>query len=117
MDKSGSAKGFRSYEEHSCKLCEKHFLASDYVKTSKYTDLKTGKTIEAPLKVFRLKPDAIPSVFSNCPQYLSRQNACTREAPEEKIKCLEDKSLRIVIEKSLEEKRQQDKQHKVTSFF
>ncbi|KAH7982414.1 hypothetical protein HPB52_004685 [Rhipicephalus sanguineus] len=42
-------------------LCEKHFLASDYVKTSKYTDQKTGKIIEVPLKVFRLKPDAMDS--------------------------------------------------------
>lgn len=97
-------------------LCEKHFVSSDYVKTSKYTDVKTGKTIEVPLKVFRLKPDAVPSVFPNCPQYLSHQNACTREAPEEKRKRFEDESLRIAIEKSLEEKQQQDKQNKVTSF-
>ncbi|KAH8033931.1 hypothetical protein HPB51_017629 [Rhipicephalus microplus] len=84
MDKSGSAKGFPSYEEHSA--LQEANLASDYVKTSKYTELKTGKTIEVPLKVVRLKPDAIPSVFPNCPQYLSRQNACTREALEEKKK-------------------------------
>ncbi|KAH7944734.1 hypothetical protein HPB51_028550 [Rhipicephalus microplus] len=46
-------------------LCEKHFVSSDYVKTSKYTDVKTGKTIEVPLKVFRLKPDAVPSDIIN----------------------------------------------------
>ncbi|KAH8022207.1 hypothetical protein HPB51_023057 [Rhipicephalus microplus] len=97
-------------------LCEKHFLASDYVKTSKYTDMKTGKNIKVPLKVFQLKPDAIPSVFTNCPQYLSRQNACTWEAQEEKTKRLEDESLHIIVEKSLEEKRQQEKHNQVTSF-
>ncbi|KAH7967124.1 hypothetical protein HPB49_022908 [Dermacentor silvarum] len=39
-------------------LCEKHFAASDYVKTPKYTDVKTGKINKVPLKAFRLKPDA-----------------------------------------------------------
>ncbi|KAH7978933.1 hypothetical protein HPB49_007443 [Dermacentor silvarum] len=90
----------------------RHFVASAYIKTSKYTDVKTGKVIEVPLTVFRLKPDAVQNVFPNGPQYLSRQNACIREAPEEKRKRLEDESIRIAIEKSLEEK--QGKKNKVT---
>ncbi|KAH7932986.1 hypothetical protein HPB49_006208 [Dermacentor silvarum] len=95
-------------------LCEKHFVASDYVKTSKYTYVKTGKIIELPLKFFRLKPDAVRSVFPNCPQCVSRQNACSEEAPEEKRKRVEDELLRIAMEKCLEEKQQKDKKNKVT---
>ncbi|KAH7965644.1 hypothetical protein HPB49_009226 [Dermacentor silvarum] len=94
-------------------LCEKHFVASDYIKTSKYKDMETGNIIAAPLKVFRRKQDAVPSAFPNCHQYISRQNACTWQA--QKRKRVEDESIRISMEKSLEEK-QQDKKNKVTSF-
>ncbi|KAH8021730.1 hypothetical protein HPB51_016600 [Rhipicephalus microplus] len=43
-------------------VCEHHFLESDFVDSTSYTDSMTGKVIEVPLKLRRLKPSAIPSV-------------------------------------------------------
>ncbi|KAH7934096.1 hypothetical protein HPB49_021525 [Dermacentor silvarum] len=62
-------------------VCEHHFLESDFVDSMNYTDSMTGKVIEVPLKLRRLKPAAIPSVFPNCPVYLSRQETSARGSP------------------------------------
>lgn len=99
----------------SFQLWEKHFVASDYITTSRYTDVKMGKIVEVPLKVAGLKRDSVPGVFPNCLQYLSCLITCTREALEERRKRLEDDWLRSAIQKSPKQQHEQDKKNKVTN--
>lgn len=97
-------------------LCEKHFLASDFVRTTSYTDEKTGEVIDVPLKLSRLKPTAIPTVFPNCPKYISRPVPPGREAPLEMKPRLEAESLRKAMELSLAAQEEEDKKNKIGSF-
>ncbi|KAH8020345.1 hypothetical protein HPB51_000978 [Rhipicephalus microplus] len=83
-------------------VCEKHFHASDFVTTPTYQDEKTGRVLEVPLQLRRLKSGAIPSLFSNCPSYLSRPTTVVREGPEEKRLCPEGESLQKAIRQSAE---------------
>ncbi|KAH7932857.1 hypothetical protein HPB49_003876 [Dermacentor silvarum] len=78
-------------------VCEHHFLESDFIDSASYTDSMTGKEIEVPLKLRRLKPAAIPSVFPNCPAYLSRQETSACESPEEKRSRLDTEALQEAI--------------------
>ncbi|KAH7971851.1 THAP domain-containing protein 2 [Rhipicephalus sanguineus] len=84
-------------------VCERHFRASDIRTSSSYVDSKTGNVVEAKLKIARLSPEAVPSVFPNCPAYLSAPaTATSREAPCEKRMRLEAASLREAIATSLQ---------------
>ncbi|KAH9382876.1 hypothetical protein HPB48_023494 [Haemaphysalis longicornis] len=74
---------------------------SDILTSSKYVDSKTGKVVEAKLKIARLSSDAVPSVFPNCPAYLSAPAATSREAPADKRMRLEAAFLRDAIANSL----------------
>ncbi|KAG0416734.1 hypothetical protein HPB47_006180, partial [Ixodes persulcatus] len=65
-------------------VCEKRFSPGDFATTAKYTEEKTGRVLEVPLQLRRLKPCATPSNFPNCPAYLSRNTPAAREGPEEK---------------------------------
>uniref|UniRef100_A0A090XAW8 Putative secreted protein n=1 Tax=Ixodes ricinus TaxID=34613 RepID=A0A090XAW8_IXORI len=97
-------------------VCEEHFLPSDFVRTTTYTDAKTGKVIEVPLQHVRIKPNAIPSVFPNCPSYLSRPQTSTREAPDEKRARQEAASLQKAIQLSKEAKEDDEKRTNISSF-
>lgn len=97
-------------------LCEKHFAPSDFVTKSSYTDVETGRVVEVPLRIVKLKQDAIPSLFPNCPVYLSRTKTSARETPEEKRKRLEAASLNEALQLSIDEEELQSKKNKVTSF-
>lgn len=97
-------------------MCEKHFLPSDFVRAATYTDVKTGKVIEVPLQQVRLRPDAIPSLFPDCPSYLSRPKPPRREAPEAKRARLEAAQLREVIQLSIESQAEEDNRNKLGSF-
>ncbi|KAL1484287.1 hypothetical protein MTO96_032659, partial [Rhipicephalus appendiculatus] len=96
-------------------LCEKHFAPTDFVRTATYTDAQTGKVIEVPLERVRLKETAVPSVFANCPKYMSRPTPSAREAPEEKKVRLEAASLRAAIELSVAAQ-EENRKNKVGSF-
>ncbi|KAL1470663.1 hypothetical protein MTO96_040301 [Rhipicephalus appendiculatus] len=98
------------------KLCEKHFAPTDFVRTATYTDAQTGKVIEVPLERVRLKETAVPSVFANCPKYMSRPTPSAREAPEEKKVRLEAASLRAAIELSVAAQEEENRKNKVGSF-
>ncbi|XP_077517009.1 uncharacterized protein LOC144127903 isoform X2 [Amblyomma americanum] len=84
--------------EHS-RVCELHFHAGDFITTLSHQDELTGKIIEVKRDRLQLKIDAAPSVFPNCPKYLSstpgrsespetkkarRENAALQEAMREK---------------------------------
>ncbi|KAL1482676.1 hypothetical protein MTO96_033635, partial [Rhipicephalus appendiculatus] len=97
-------------------LCEKHFAPTDFVRTATYTDAQTGKVIEVPLERVRLKETAVPSVFANCPKYMSRPTPSALEAPEEKKARLEAASLRAAIELSVAAQEEESRKNKVGSF-
>ncbi|KAH7970443.1 hypothetical protein HPB49_006881 [Dermacentor silvarum] len=93
------------------KVCEKHFLTSDFVTTSTYRDEKTGRVLEVPLQLRRLKSGAKPSLFPNCPSYLSRPTTVVREGPEEKRLRLEGESLQEAIRQSVEAHEEEKKKN------
>nr|XP_054930979.1 uncharacterized protein LOC129386795 [Dermacentor andersoni] len=97
-------------------LCEKHFLPTDYLKTTSYTDVKTGKVVEVATKNIRLKKTAVPSLFPNCPAYLSRPQACVREAPGAKRASLEATYLQTAIMLSQQTQAEEDAKNVVGSF-
>ncbi|KAH8021743.1 hypothetical protein HPB51_016807 [Rhipicephalus microplus] len=97
-------------------VCEKHFHTSDFVTTSTYQDEKTGRVLEVPLQMRRLKPGAIPSLFPNCPSYLSRPTTVVREGPEEKRLRLEGESLQKAIRQSAEAYKEEKKKNNISSF-
>lgn len=97
-------------------MCEKHFLTSDFVTTSTYRDEKTGRVFEVPLQLRRLKSGAIPSLFLNCPSYLSRPTTVVREGPEEKRLRLEGESLQEAIRQSVEAHEEEKKKNDISTF-
>ncbi|KAH9384587.1 hypothetical protein HPB48_026596 [Haemaphysalis longicornis] len=76
----------------------------------------TGKVIEVPLKLRRLKPSAIPSVFPNCPAYLSRQETSARESPEEKRARLDAEALQEAIQLSAQSHEAEEKKNAIATF-
>ncbi|XP_077494772.1 uncharacterized protein LOC144105520 [Amblyomma americanum] len=96
-------------------VCERHFKESD-IRTSKYVDSKTGKVVEAKLKIARLSSDAIPGVFPNCPAYLSAPATTSREAPTEKRMRLEAGSLRGAIAMSLQTHEEEEAKNNIDTF-
>ncbi|KAH8039306.1 hypothetical protein HPB51_005552 [Rhipicephalus microplus] len=104
-DNSGGSLALEEKKPSSCRIwrpalvvvCEYHFLERDFVDSTSYTDSMTGKVIEVPLKLRRLKPSAIPSVFPNCPAHLSRQETSARESPEEKRARVDAEALQEAI--------------------
>ncbi|KAH9378468.1 hypothetical protein HPB48_016552 [Haemaphysalis longicornis] len=97
-------------------VCEHHFHESDFVDSASYTDSMTGKVIEVPLKLRRLKPSAIPSVFPNCPAYLSRQETSARESPEEKRAFLMQKHSRSYNVRRSLTKHGEEKKNAIATF-
>ncbi|KAH8036702.1 hypothetical protein HPB51_004086 [Rhipicephalus microplus] len=97
-------------------VCEHHFLESDFVDSASYTDSMTGKVIEVPLKLRRLKPSAIPSVFPNCPAYLSRQEISARESPEEKRARLDAEVLQEATRLSEQSHEAKEKKNVIATF-
>ncbi|KAH7980330.1 hypothetical protein HPB49_015048 [Dermacentor silvarum] len=96
-------------------VCEHHFHENDFMDSASYTDNMTGKVIEVPLKLRRLKPSAIPSIFPNCPAYLSRQATKARESPEEKRARLDAEGLQETIKLSVEYHEAEEKKNAIAS--
>ncbi|KAH8028007.1 hypothetical protein HPB51_012593 [Rhipicephalus microplus] len=97
-------------------VCEHHFLESDFVDSTSYTDSMTGKVIEVPIKLRRLKPSAIPSVLPNCPTYLSRQETSARESPEEKRARVDAEALQEAIRLSEQSHEAEEKKNVIATF-
>ncbi|CAN8014954.1 unnamed protein product [Ixodes persulcatus] len=97
-------------------VCEKNFSPGDFATTTKYTDEKTGRVLEVPLQLRRLKPSATPSIFPNCPAYLSRNTPAAREGPEEKRSRLEAEALQEALTLSTEAYEDEERKNSVSSF-
>ncbi|KAH8033574.1 hypothetical protein HPB51_014354 [Rhipicephalus microplus] len=79
-------------------VCELHFKAEHLRTTSKYTD-GDGRTIEVPMKLTRLLPDAVPTIFPGCLSYLS-DSQTSREEPDVKRRRKENEQLLEAIQES-----------------
>ncbi|XP_037500178.1 uncharacterized protein LOC119374192 [Rhipicephalus sanguineus] len=98
-------------------VCERHFKPSDMVDSTSYVDAKTGKVIEAKLKLTRLRPDAVPSILPNCPAYFSAPASSTsREAPHEKKARREAAFLQDAIKMSIETHHEEEQNNKIDTF-
>lgn len=92
-------------------VCERHFKSEHLRTTSTYTDCD-GRTIEAPMKLTRLTPDAFPAIFPDCPSYIS-DSRTSREEPELKRKRTENELLQKAIHESQAAFENEEKQYKV----
>lgn len=79
-------------------VCERHFKPQYLRTTSSYTDVD-GRTIEAPMKLTRLTPDALPTIFPDCPAYVCLKRK-TREGPDEKKRRAEHELLQHAVQQS-----------------
>uniref|UniRef100_A0A6B0V8T4 Putative transposable element n=1 Tax=Ixodes ricinus TaxID=34613 RepID=A0A6B0V8T4_IXORI len=93
------------------KVCERHFKPEHLRTTSTYTDCD-GLTVEAPMKLMWLTPDAFSAIFPDCPSYISDARK-SREVPEVKRKRPENQLLQKTIQESLTVFEEEEKQHKV----
>ncbi|KAH8020780.1 hypothetical protein HPB51_003479 [Rhipicephalus microplus] len=86
---------------YTASVCELHFhLEVIRLETSR-TDDSTGRTVTASLPHARLLAGAIPSIFPDCPKYLTSQRSA-REAPEAKWLRLDSSALQNALQKSAE---------------
>ncbi|XP_037276903.2 uncharacterized protein LOC119169994 [Rhipicephalus microplus] len=99
-------------------VCERHFKPSDMVNTTSYTDTRTGKVIDAKLKLTRLRPDAVPSrILPNCPTYSSARAAtASREASDEKKTRREAALLQNAINQSIAMHNEEERNNNVDTF-
>ncbi|KAH7964060.1 hypothetical protein HPB51_027702 [Rhipicephalus microplus] len=97
-------------------LCEKHFHLSDFVTSTSYTDVVTGKVIEVPLKLRCLRPGTVPSILPGCPTYFSQQKSAVSEGPEEKPARMEANSLQDALQESLIAHQGKEKSNAISSF-
>ncbi|KAH7977193.1 hypothetical protein HPB51_026957 [Rhipicephalus microplus] len=78
------------------RVCERHFKAEDIVRETSYIDQATDRTVTAPLSRLRLRAEAVPTVFPDCPSYLFIESS-RREDPGSKRMRLEAASLKKVL--------------------
>lgn len=96
-------------------VCELHFHEDDFVTTLSHEDEQTGRTIEVKRDRLNLKKGAVPSVFPNCPKYLSSTQVRS-ESPESKKARRENAALQKAIRQSLESNELEQKRNKVSSY-
>lgn len=94
------------------KVCEIHFRKEDLIWFSRAQDSVTGKVLSVKLGHPRLKADAVPVNFPNCPNYLSSKIKY-RASREEKQRLLDESRLQTVKEQSI---REQEKYQKSISY-
>ncbi|KAH7948992.1 hypothetical protein HPB49_003981 [Dermacentor silvarum] len=97
------------------KVCELHFKPQYLRTTTTYTDPRTGRTIEAPMRATRLTPDAVPTIFPNDPSYLS-DYAPMRVGPDQKRKRLEASHLEKAIRQSIALHEEEESRNKLTLY-
>ncbi|KAH6943634.1 hypothetical protein HPB50_024838 [Hyalomma asiaticum] len=75
----------------------------------------TGKVIEVPLKLRRLKPGTVASVFPGCPTYLFHDKCAAREDPEEELARMEAKALQDALQESLINQQEGEQSNAISS--
>ena len=94
----------RKVKDNTC-ICSKHFVSSDFISELRDTNkIRRTKKATTKLKYQFLKNDAYPTVFPNCPPYLSQKN------PLERSPWASSAAQEELSQKQKEEKRQCDLQ-------
>ncbi|KAL3186868.1 hypothetical protein MRX96_004803 [Rhipicephalus microplus] len=88
------------YNKTGPKVCERHFQTEYIVRETSYIDKAIGCTVTAPLSRLRLRAEAVPTVFPDCPSYLAIESS-RREDPESKRMRLEAASLEKGLAESI----------------
>ncbi|KAH7942290.1 hypothetical protein HPB49_022671 [Dermacentor silvarum] len=81
------------------RVCKLHFTESDIVRYTSYVDTASGRTVTAPLTHIRLRANAVPLQFPECPNYLSTKQSA-RESPKSKRRRLESAALQRALKGS-----------------
>ncbi|CAH1114716.1 unnamed protein product [Psylliodes chrysocephalus] len=82
------------------KVCELHFAEGNIIWQISKQDSKTGKIVTTNLERPRLKEGCVPTIFPNCPKYLTTQTASVRKSRDEKLKNLDEQYLFQAIEEN-----------------
>ena len=98
-------------------VCEQHFHESEIFRTASAFDEKSGKIIICNLKTPKLSPDVIPSIFPNCPSYLSQPHSSKRRSRENILQSKEEQNIKKAIEKSKEEFELQEENDRCSSLI
>ncbi|XP_077512600.1 uncharacterized protein LOC144123693 [Amblyomma americanum] len=97
------------------KVCELHFQENDLIRKLSHFDAASGKTLTVEIERVHLVSDAVPSIFPNCPAYLST-NHTRRESPASKRARMEDEALGKAIKSSMETKKDEEQRIAIASF-
>lgn len=97
------------------KVCELHFHTSDFVTTLTHCDESTGRRLEVTSDRVRLREDAVPTVFPNCPAYLTTTPA-HRESLASKRARMDSDAIAEAIRNSLETEKAEEAKNSVSSF-
>ncbi|XP_035206112.1 uncharacterized protein LOC118181147 [Stegodyphus dumicola] len=76
---------------------------------------ETGETLSAPLKIPRLRKDAVPTKLPGAPSYLST-DVSIRESVKERQTIRENRQLQMAISKSIMSKKSEDSKSVFTTF-
>lgn len=95
-------------------VCELHFREGDFIAKLSHFDAESGKTVTFDSERVRLVPDAIPSIFPNCPSHLSTSRT-RRESPVSKRARMENGALSRAMKDSICTKRSEEKKNAVSS--
>ncbi|CAN7976547.1 unnamed protein product, partial [Ixodes persulcatus] len=103
--------------------CNSNYVSGPKVRVYRFpsdAERRTAWTKAIPREDFaptkRLKPSATPSIFPNCPAYLSRNTPAAREGPEEKRSRLEAEALQEALTLSTEAYEDEQRKNSVSSF-
>ncbi|XP_077498110.1 uncharacterized protein LOC144108803 [Amblyomma americanum] len=97
------------------KVCELHFHEQDFITKLSHHDKQTGRTIELKRDRVQLQKGAVPSVFPNCPSYLSSTPSC-RESPARKRARRENDAIQEAIKNSSKASEEEKRKNSVSSF-
>nr|XP_042912672.1 THAP domain-containing protein 2-like [Parasteatoda tepidariorum] len=98
------------------KVCERHFQSDDIEFEATFYKKSTRETLRAKFKYPRLKDGAVPSIFPNCPKYLSSANK-DRIDPISKKQLLEQQQVNKDLAKSLKSHCEFEKKFGFNDFF
>ncbi|XP_035217487.1 LOW QUALITY PROTEIN: uncharacterized protein LOC118190813 [Stegodyphus dumicola] len=95
------------------KVCELHFADAAIRRTTQAFDEKTMKTIEIKLKQPRLQKDAVPTIFPNCPKYLSSIPAVREPVRQHQT---EQRHIEAAIAESIKYQKEYESRYNFNSF-
>lgn len=84
------------------RVCEQHFSKGSIKFFNTYFDEKSGKTVDIPLQRPTLLTGSVPTIFPNCPSYLSKPDN-NRKSREAKSIIQEEQNLQKALTESIQE--------------